>query len=63
MPNLVGILPVVWAPIPNKQTNKQTDRHLSFIYIDILCSNYIASKNQGEHYFFSPLSRVGKKFV
>ena len=31
MPNLVGILPVVWAPNPNKQTDRQTDR--PFIYI------------------------------
>ncbi len=34
MPNLVGIHPVVLAPNPNKQTNKQTDRQASFIYID-----------------------------
>ncbi len=34
MPNLVKIVPVVWAPNPNKQTDRQTDRHLSFIYID-----------------------------
>ncbi len=32
MPNLVEIHKVVWPPNPNKQTNKQTDRHLSFIY-------------------------------
>ncbi len=31
MPTLVEIHPVVWAPNGNKQTNKQ----LSFIYIDI----------------------------
>ncbi len=34
MPNLVGIPPVVWAPNPNKQTDRQTDRQASFIYID-----------------------------
>ncbi len=32
MPNLVGIPPGVWAPNPNKQTSKQTDRHLSSLY-------------------------------
>ncbi len=33
MPNLAEIHPVVWAPYPNKQTDRQTDRHLSFIDI------------------------------
>ena len=33
MPNLVGILLVVWAPNPNKQTD--SDRQASFIYIYI----------------------------
>ncbi len=32
MPNLAEIHPVVWAPNPNKQTNKQTDRQASYIY-------------------------------
>ncbi len=31
---MVGIHPVVWAPNPNKQTNKQADRAL-FLCIDI----------------------------
>ena len=28
MPNLVGIPPVVWAPNPNKQTDKQTGLYI-----------------------------------
>ena len=45
MPNLVGILSVVWAPNPNKQTNKQTDRHLSFIYIYRLGNQGVGRQN------------------
>ena len=33
MPSLVDIHPVVWAPNPNKQTDRQTDRQASFIYM------------------------------
>ena len=32
MANLVEIVPVVWAPNPNKQTDRLTDRRVSFIY-------------------------------
>ncbi len=40
MPTLVEIHPVVWAPNGNKQTNKQ----LSFIYIDKDCTYYSEKK-------------------
>ncbi len=33
MPNLVGIHPVVWAPNPNKQTNRQTERQTPLFYM------------------------------
>ena len=34
MANLIRIYPVVWAPNPNKQTNKQTDTSLLYSGID-----------------------------
>ncbi len=36
MPNLVWIHPVLWTPNPNKQTDRQTDRHTSLLKSDWL---------------------------
>ena len=53
MPNLAEIHPVVRAPNPNKQTNKQqTDRQASYIYTKDVCIVHMSASTKLHLVFF-----------